>query len=162
MTLLTTSNGPKSGVRNAIKALADEASGQIADARHFAQRVRTANIPDGDPFPNTPSGGLVLKALATSATLAALTQKIGNLKPGDTPAFLPAAAPFAYAAVVVAEHLRTETEPNRPGGAPSSTVTKAHEPKVTGIDDGPASTANLQMLQELISSNTGSTAGLGR
>ena len=75
MTLLTTSNGPKSGVRNAIKALADEASGQIADARHFAQRVRTANIPDGDPFPNTPSGGLVLKALATSATLAALTQR---------------------------------------------------------------------------------------
>ncbi len=54
MTLLTTSNGPKSGVRNAIKALADEASGQIADARHFAQRVRTANIPDGDTFPNTP------------------------------------------------------------------------------------------------------------
>ncbi|MBP9116289.1 MAG: hypothetical protein KBF89_08130 [Acidimicrobiia bacterium] len=161
MTLLTTSNGPKSGVRNAIKALADEASGQIADARHFAQRVRTANIPDGDPFPNTPSGGLVLKALATSATLAALTQKIGNLKPGDTPAFLPAAAPFAYAAVVVAERLRTETEPNRPGRASSHTVAPVPELKSAGIDNDPAS-AELLELRELMDANAGTVSDLGR
>ena len=38
MTLLTTSNGPKFGVRNGIKAWVGEARGQIADARHFAQR----------------------------------------------------------------------------------------------------------------------------
>ena len=131
-------------------------------AKRFPQQFPTSTIKPDDPFPNTPSRELAVKALATSAALAFATMKVGNPGPRDTAAFLPAAAPIAYVAGVVADRLRTETEANRPGGAPSSTVTKAHEPKVTGIDDGPASTANLQMLQELIRSNTGSTAGLGR
>ena len=131
-------------------------------AKRISQQFPTSTIKPGDPFPNTPSRELAVRALATSAALAFATMKVGNPGPRDTAAFLPAAAPIAYIAGVVADRLRTETEANRPGGAPSSTVTKAHEPKVTGIDDGPASTANLKMLQELISSNTGSTAGLGR
>ena len=131
-------------------------------AKRFPQQFPTSTIKPDDPFPNTPSRELAVRALATSAALAFATMKVGNPGPRDTAAFLPAAAPIAYIAGVVADRLRTETEANRPGGAPSSTVTKAHEPKVTGIDDGPASTANLQMLQELIRSNTGSTAGLGR
>ena len=86
---------------------------------------------------------------------------IGNLKPGDTPAFLPAAAPFAYAAVVVAERLRTETEPNRPGRASSHTVAPVPELKSAGIDNDPAS-AELLELRELMDANAGTVSDLGR
>ena len=154
--------GAKSPVSTIAFATSKGFLGEVA--KRFPQQFPTSTIKPDDPFPNTPSRELAVKALATSAALAFATMKVGNPGPRDTAAFLPAAAPIAYVAGVVADRLRTETEtePNRPGGASSSIATKAHEPKVTGIDDGPASTANLQMLQELISSNTGSTAGLGR